>query len=195
MYKIIGADQKEYGPISAEQLRQWIAEGRANARTVVSCDGGPSQPLDSFPEFAGLTPLDAPAPPAAGAASAVKTPAVLIIIAGSLGMAFSLSGILSTLTGLGTSSLSHLPPEVPPEMLRLLTVAVGIPANLVGLAFGLLLVWGGVSMLKLQRWGLAIVVSIVAIICGNPCCCPIGLIAGIWGLVLLTKPEIKSAFH
>ena len=27
MYKIIGADGKEYGPISLEVLRQWIAEG------------------------------------------------------------------------------------------------------------------------------------------------------------------------
>ena len=35
MYKIIGADQKEYGPVSAEQLRQWIAEGRVNGQTKV----------------------------------------------------------------------------------------------------------------------------------------------------------------
>jgi hypothetical protein len=33
MYKIIGADQKEYGPVSAEQIRQWIAEGRVNGQT------------------------------------------------------------------------------------------------------------------------------------------------------------------
>ena len=28
MYKIIGQDGKEYGPITAEQLRQWISENR-----------------------------------------------------------------------------------------------------------------------------------------------------------------------
>jgi hypothetical protein len=28
IYKIIGQDGKEYGPVTAEQLRQWIAEGR-----------------------------------------------------------------------------------------------------------------------------------------------------------------------
>ena len=33
MYKIIGADGKEYGPISAEVVRQWIVEGRANGLT------------------------------------------------------------------------------------------------------------------------------------------------------------------
>ena len=34
-YKIIGADGKEYGPISADALKQWIAEGRANGMTRV----------------------------------------------------------------------------------------------------------------------------------------------------------------
>jgi hypothetical protein len=28
MYKILGIDNKEYGPVSAEQVRTWIAEGR-----------------------------------------------------------------------------------------------------------------------------------------------------------------------
>ena len=35
MYKIIGADQKEYGPVTADQLRQWITEGRVNGQTSV----------------------------------------------------------------------------------------------------------------------------------------------------------------
>ncbi len=35
MYKIIGADGKEYGPVTSEQVRQWITEGRANAQTKV----------------------------------------------------------------------------------------------------------------------------------------------------------------
>jgi len=53
MYKIIGADGKEYGPITAEQLRQWIAEGRANAQTKAwSEDGSEWKTLMDFPEFA-----------------------------------------------------------------------------------------------------------------------------------------------
>ena len=39
MYKIIGADGKEYGPITSEQLRQWMAEGRANLQTRVLPEG------------------------------------------------------------------------------------------------------------------------------------------------------------
>jgi hypothetical protein len=64
MYKIIGADQKEYGPISADQVRVWIAEGRANANTQARLEGATTwQPLSAFPEFAmalGLSPAPTP---------------------------------------------------------------------------------------------------------------------------------------
>jgi hypothetical protein len=52
MYKIVGADQREYGPVTEEQLRQWIAEGRANAHTIARSGEGPWKPLVEFPEFA-----------------------------------------------------------------------------------------------------------------------------------------------
>lgn len=52
MYKIIGVDQKEYGPVTAEQLRQWISEGRVNAQTQACLEGTQEwKPLGMFPEF------------------------------------------------------------------------------------------------------------------------------------------------
>jgi hypothetical protein len=39
MYKILGGDGKEYGPVSAETLHQWVREGRANAQTQVQLEG------------------------------------------------------------------------------------------------------------------------------------------------------------
>jgi len=39
MFKIIGGDSKEYGPVSAEQIRQWLAQGRADAQTKVQPEG------------------------------------------------------------------------------------------------------------------------------------------------------------
>jgi MFS family permease len=53
IYTIIGGDQKEYGPISADDVRQWIAEGRLNEQSLVK--GGHDvefRPLKKFPEFA-----------------------------------------------------------------------------------------------------------------------------------------------
>jgi hypothetical protein len=53
MYKIIGGDQKEYGPVTADELRRWIAEGRLNGQSQVRLEGQTDWlPLSSFPEFA-----------------------------------------------------------------------------------------------------------------------------------------------
>ena len=50
MYRILGADGKEYGPVNSEVLRQWITEGRANAHTKVKPEGGADwQTLASVP--------------------------------------------------------------------------------------------------------------------------------------------------
>jgi hypothetical protein len=66
MYKIIGADGREYGPITADQLREWIAEGRANAQTRVLAEGTAQwKPLTEYLEFApalGRRPPSWPAP-------------------------------------------------------------------------------------------------------------------------------------
>jgi hypothetical protein len=54
MYKVIGVDQKPYGPVDAQQLRQWIAEGRVNAQTQVQLEGETEwKPLGTILEFAG----------------------------------------------------------------------------------------------------------------------------------------------
>ena len=69
MYKIIGADGREYGPVSTEQLQQWIREGRANAQTQVQAEGSTEwKPISAFPEFAGMPAVSSPAltPPLPG---------------------------------------------------------------------------------------------------------------------------------
>ena len=62
MYRIRGADQKEYGPVSEEVIRRWIGERRANAQSVIRAEGAAEwKPLREFPEFrdalAGAAPL------------------------------------------------------------------------------------------------------------------------------------------
>jgi len=53
VYKIIGGDGREYGPVTKEQLRQWVTEGRANAQSQVRAEGTSDwQPLGSVPEVA-----------------------------------------------------------------------------------------------------------------------------------------------
>ena len=70
MYTIIGGDQKEYGPISADDVRQWIAEGRLNGQSLAKGPGDAAfRPLEKFPEFVGAFASSAPVsdlPPAFG---------------------------------------------------------------------------------------------------------------------------------
>lgn len=51
-YRIIGADGHEYGPVTADQVRQWIAQGRANGQTRIRFEGSAEwKLLSDLPEF------------------------------------------------------------------------------------------------------------------------------------------------
>lgn len=63
MYKIIGSDGKEYGPITLAQLKQWIAEGRLNQQSKVLPDGTTDwKTVAELPELANAMPPLTPPP-------------------------------------------------------------------------------------------------------------------------------------
>ena len=77
-YIVIGSDGKEYGPIPADDVRQWIADGRINAQTKAQVAGtGEWKLLAEFPEFSDVrkSPL---APPSLPAATPAKTSGMAI---------------------------------------------------------------------------------------------------------------------
>lgn len=90
-YTIIGGDQREYGPYTAEQLADFVRQGRANGQTMARAGAAGSwQPLAALPEFAALfgAPAPAAAPPAVappvGAAPQGWAPAAAPAPAGSV---------------------------------------------------------------------------------------------------------------
>ena len=51
-YKIKGTDGGEYGPVSTEELQQWIAQNRCTRESLVEVDGsGEWVPLATLPGF------------------------------------------------------------------------------------------------------------------------------------------------
>ena len=55
MFKILGADGKEYGPVTVDQIRQWIKDGRANHETMAEKMGEIGwKPLAQYAEFSDL---------------------------------------------------------------------------------------------------------------------------------------------
>jgi len=109
MYKIRGADQNEYGPVSAETVRQWIAQRRANAQTLVQAEGSTDwRPLSALPEFidvlqAGAAPPPMPGPPRLSATGPSSSP----VKTSGLAVASLVLGILG-LFSCGTTSLVGL---------------------------------------------------------------------------------------
>jgi hypothetical protein len=69
MFTILGADGKEYGPVTAAKIHEWINGGRANLSTKAKrVDEGVWKTLGEFAEFS------APAPAAAQAGSPFTAP-------------------------------------------------------------------------------------------------------------------------
>jgi uncharacterized RDD family membrane protein YckC len=57
MFTIIGGDGREYGPATAEQVRAWMAAGRADEATKARAAGTEEwRTLGDFPEFSGDEP-------------------------------------------------------------------------------------------------------------------------------------------
>jgi TM2 domain-containing membrane protein YozV len=92
MYKIVGVDGQQYGPVSAEEIRHWIAENRIKAQTLMQMEGSQEwKPLGSFSEFASelkaVPPPIAPPPSAVASRASNKIPAGICgILLGSLGI-------------------------------------------------------------------------------------------------------------
>ena len=107
-YTIIGGDGKEYGSVTADQLRQWIADGRANAQTRMRVEGATEwKALAEFPEFhavlASSPPLLSPAMPATAPAAPARMSgmAVTSLVLGILGIATcGITALLSAPIGL-----------------------------------------------------------------------------------------------
>jgi hypothetical protein len=109
MYKIIGADQKEYGPVTTDQIRAWIAEGRVNAQTKVQPVGADWKSLGELPEFADAfaprvtPPPITPALPGAAITAGQKTSGLAItsLVLGILGFfTCGISAIVGLILGI-----------------------------------------------------------------------------------------------
>jgi len=95
-YTIIGADHKQYGSVTTENIGRWIAEGRLNAQSLLKAEGEAEfRPLETFSEFsellaakaAALTPPPLPAETAAGASTKTSGLAIASLVLGIVGIA------------------------------------------------------------------------------------------------------------
>ncbi|WNG15099.1 hypothetical protein [Cystobacter fuscus] len=150
--------------------------------------------MDPFPE-------NLPGSPGPGASATareqVSAPAILLMVTAGLGVVMSLVGLAQAVLGLN---------QIPPQLLddpnlsqyRSLFESVqkaGSFSNVITLLLSGLTFFGALKMKNLENFGLSMAAAIIALLpCVGPCCC-LGLPVGIWALVVINKPEVKSAFR
>ncbi|MDY7229164.1 hypothetical protein [Hyalangium rubrum] len=135
------------------------------------------------------------------ARNTVSVPAILLMVAGGLGIAYALVSLVGSLMGGSAAQQEQLNqilsnPDLPDWLKSASTssASVGAIGPLISMAVNGFIIFGAIKMKGLQSYGLAMAASIVALLPCCPCGC-IGLPAGIYALIVLNKPEVKAAFQ
>jgi cytochrome c biogenesis protein CcdA len=159
MYKILGADQKEYGPVTLEQLKQWVREGRANAQTLIQGpDSTEWKPLGTFPEMAGMA-TAAPAPPPAGpvygtATAAANVPTYLwqsIVVTLCCCLPLGVVAIIYSAQVNSKLSAGDMTGAVDASKKARMWCWIALAGGLVGFAIGIILQAVGMTWTKFQQ--------------------------------------------
>ena len=85
----------------------------------------------------------------------------------------------------------------PPQVLKNYTLVIGVGGGSLGLILSLLTMFGAIRMMSLKSYGLAVFVSVLAMVPCVSCvgCCGMGEGIGIWSLIVLLSPEVRAAFR
>ena len=160
MYKIIGADGREYGPVTAEQLRQWVAEGRATPQTLTQTVGSTEwKPLALFPELGTALP---PSPPSAPTTNSMAVAGLVFGLLGLTGGWFCCGPLFSVLgiafSSVGLSQIKHNPSRETGRGIAVTGLALsilGLVATLIlGALFGTIKMWGHPLTFWHRHWRL-----------------------------------------
>lgn len=133
-------------------------------------------------------PPGVPGIPDPNARERIAVPAIIIIVTGALGIPLQLIGMVMNIMGVGMGATSGQE-----GVANIMSGGIGIVFNIIGLAVAGFLIYGGLQLKNLGNWTIGLIAAILSVI---PCCacCLTGIPGGIWALIVMNKPEIKSAF-
>ncbi|MBM3877105.1 MAG: DUF4339 domain-containing protein [Verrucomicrobia bacterium] len=126
----------------------------------------------------------------AAAIEQLRAPAVFMMIVAACGLALELLGIVNV------SVFNLMPFEHPPWFGRgaALGMLIQIPFLVVNIALYGLSVFAAANMLQLRRWGWCLTGAIALVVPCTGCCCCLGVLSGLWGMIVLTRPGVRAAF-
>jgi len=120
----------------------------------------------------------------------VVAPAIAMIVIGSLSLLVAIPVLIFQVIGFVQAS-SQMSGETPPQVYGVLVgVIVG---GLVSVVIHILIITGGVKMLKFESWGAALTGAILLIL---PCtACWVGLPIGVWATIVLSLGDVRARFR
>jgi hypothetical protein len=118
----------------------------------------------------------------------LRPPAFILLALGCVNILFSVAGLVISALGKPLPFTVGGTPLVTPPLDVRLALAVGV-----GILVGALQVRGALSAMGLRRYGATIIGAAAAMAPIFPMCVP-GTLVGIWMLVALRKPGVRSAF-
>jgi hypothetical protein len=147
------------------------------------------------------------APPPPSAQQALNVPALLLLVFGALTLVTNVvSGVSSLLRETQPDlpellnqlrpvmALTQVPASTWEPMVTGLAGGAGTVITLVGLVLALVMTVGAWQMRQLRTYPVALAACVIAILPVGPCCCCLTLPFGVWGLVVLVRPEVRAQF-
>lgn len=208
MYFLKTEDGQSFGPVNMQRLDEWFHDGRitagchiVNQSTLHTCKASDLYPqLDQsnaanpFAAAAIDSPLGMGNPRTGGADDGltlwevrcrVRTPAQLLMVIGILSVSLHVVSLAWQLVDISNAIAAEKNQHTWIIFAVQVVLIIGVPS---------LIAYGASQMLNRRNWVLAIIVSILAMIPLH-ICFPIGLIAGIWSLVVLLNQDVRAAFR
>lgn len=138
----------------------------------------------------------------------IKTPAIVLLVSGIVGLLVTLASVPSLFTMDKQFAQvqdqwdkdPNLKPEQKKEMKQMLNTYKDVAQVVLPISIVLSLITAGITILgsimimKLKGKGIGIMGSVLSMIPIASGCCCMGLPVGIWVLVVLSKPEVKAGF-
>ncbi|HEY4258977.1 MAG TPA: hypothetical protein VGM98_02405 [Schlesneria sp.] len=123
----------------------------------------------------------------------VMPPAVCLLVVAALGLMASIFNVVMAIV----MEAPAVDPNAPPFVQGFQQGGYSVFAAIVHSGFfllNLLIIFGGIQMLRLKNRTLGIAASVLAMMNFGTCCCLLGLPVGIWSLVILLREDVSKAF-
>lgn len=149
------------------------------------------------PSF-GSSPPGVGAPGTSSPKDQLNVPSLILMIGGLGGVLMNVYGLVqgAAMKGQVLASIERGPDAEKIRPIVEIVLQLLPLFSLTGMALCGLMAFGGLKMRNLQSWSLALAGCIVGCIpCCASYCCILTLVGGVWGLVVLNKPDVKAAFN